>query len=64
MAKKRKALSEWPLSRLTVDIPEELHKETGILAIREGKEIRELVARWIEQGLAAAGVKLTRRYLK
>jgi hypothetical protein len=61
MAKEKKK-PEFPVSRLTVDIPQELHKETSILGIREGKDIRDLVTGWIEAGLKQAGVKLSRRY--
>jgi len=53
---------DYPVSRLTVDIPVELHKETSILAIREGKDMRDLIAAWIETGLRQAGVKLSRKY--
>jgi hypothetical protein len=53
---------DYPVSRLTVDLPQELHKETSILSIREGKDIRDLVTKWIEAGLRQAGVKLSRKY--
>jgi hypothetical protein len=61
MARPKKT-REWKPSRLTVDIPAELHKELAVLAIREEMDMRDLIVKWIESGLLNAGVKLSRKY--
>ena len=42
------------LSRLTVEIPEELHRRAKVLAAQEGRSIRELVIDALEARLAKA----------
>lgn len=38
------------LKRLTIDVPEELHRRLKVKAANEGVRMADLVRRWIEDG--------------
>lgn len=45
--------SKKKLSRITIDIPEEAHKQFKILAAVQGKTMREIILQSIQQSLQA-----------
>jgi hypothetical protein len=42
-----------PIKRLTLDIPESLHRRLKVCAAREGTTMLQLVQAWIEERVAA-----------
>jgi hypothetical protein len=44
-----------PIKRLTVDIPEPLHRRLKVKAAQDGVRMVDLVRRWIEDGCADTG---------
>lgn len=49
------AAEKAPIKRLTVDIPEHLHRRLKVKAAQDGVRMVDLVRRWIEDGCADSG---------
>jgi predicted HicB family RNase H-like nuclease len=41
------------IRRLTIDVPEEVHKKLKMAAAAQGKSMKHLVLDWIEKGLSS-----------
>jgi hypothetical protein len=47
------AEADEPMKRLTLDLPESLHKTLKLKAVEEGSTIRDLVTMWIREKIDA-----------
>jgi predicted DNA-binding protein len=54
---KRKYGKDQIMKRLTLDVPEDLHRRLKVLAAKTGKSMLELVLEWVEQQIDRAEKK-------
>ncbi len=45
--------AEGPIKRLTLDLPESLHKTLKLKAVEEGSTMRDLITLWVREKIGA-----------